>query len=71
MADYKFKTGQSVEMQPNQRMGQKGGSYQIVRPLPADQSGNQYRVKSKSDGHERVAYEVDLHALSSTGLPRP
>jgi hypothetical protein len=71
MADHKFKAGQTVEMQPDQRTGHKGGSYQVVRPLPADTSGNQYRVMSKSDGHERVAYEVDLFPVGTIPPSRP
>ncbi len=68
MTDHKFKTGQAVEMHSNGRTGHKGGSFLVVRPLPADRSGNQYRVKSKSDGHERVAYEAELYTSDTMPL---
>jgi hypothetical protein len=65
MADHKFAAGQAVELHSNFRTGHKGGTFLVVRPLPADNSGNQYRVKSKSDGHERVAYETELSSSES------
>lgn len=62
MTDYKFQAGQAVDMRPRRWAGQRGGSYLVVRPLPSDGGANQYRLKSKSDGHERVAAEAELSA---------
>jgi hypothetical protein len=36
------------------------GDYEIVRLLPAERLGNQYRVRSVADGHERVVPEMQL-----------
>jgi hypothetical protein len=60
MAEYKYKVGQSVELRG--RMGARvpSGLFSVVRPLPPEGRQNQYRLKSKNDGHERVAAESDL-----------
>lgn len=68
MADHKFKAGQSVTvMETNQNGLQRTGyglaprgKFQIVRPLPAEQGQNQYRIKSNLDGHERVVKEHEI-----------
>lgn len=36
------------------------GRYRVVRLLPAESGDNQYRLKSESDGHERVVRESQL-----------
>ena len=68
MAEHKFKTGQMVTISATDRKGsERGGfgktprgTYQIVRPLPAQDGQNQYRIKSNLDGHERVVKEHEL-----------
>jgi hypothetical protein len=47
--------------------GVKGarGVYKIVSQLPADQSGNLYRIRSESEQHDRVVGEAQLsHAAN-------
>ncbi len=60
MTEHKFKAGQSVELRGRAGMRLPQGSFSVVRPLPAEGRENQYRLKSKRDGHERVAAESDL-----------
>jgi hypothetical protein len=61
MAAHKFKTGQQVTVAPNNRSGElRGGTFTVVRPLPEERGVWQYRIKSITDGHERVVLEIDL-----------
>lgn len=58
---HRYKVGSVVRFTPSGLDKQApAGSYQIVRQLPPDGSDNQYRVKSSSDGHERVVRESQL-----------
>jgi hypothetical protein len=59
-ASHKFKAGQTAYVRGHASPQIPGGRYQVVRLLPADAEGNRYRVKSHSDGHERVVREADL-----------
>ena len=61
MATHRFTVGQTVSFSPD--TGQehaKGGLFKIVRLLPEAGNMLQYRVKSETDGHERVAREDQL-----------
>ena len=60
MADHKYQTGQSVEVRNRRGSRFPPGPFSIVRPLPTDGRENQYRLKSKADGHEFVVVESDL-----------
>jgi hypothetical protein len=61
MDTHKFKMGQRVTVAPNNRGGAwRGGTFTVVRPLPEERGVWQYRVKSVTDGHERVVSENDL-----------
>ncbi len=60
MIAYKFTAGQSVELHFPKGSHPAPGPFSVVRPLPFDGRENQYRLKSDSDGHERVAAESDL-----------
>ncbi len=64
MADHKFKAGQSVELRPKMGAWLRAETFSIVRPMPPEGRENQYRLKSKRDGHERVAAERDLALLA-------
>ena len=55
MTTYKFKTGQTVAMVTGPR-----GQFKIVRPLPEERGINLYRIKSATDGHERVVMEGEI-----------
>lgn len=61
MKTHKFAIGQTVRFSPGgQSSAKPGGSYKIVRLLPAEANEHQYRVKSVADGHERVVKESQL-----------
>ncbi len=60
MIEYKFTAGQTVELHFPKGSHQAPGPFSVVRRLPFDGRENQYRLKSNSDGHERVAVESDL-----------
>jgi hypothetical protein len=61
MGSHKFKLGQLVSIIVSRRQGAApGGRFEIVRLLPESAGNNQYRVRSKNDGHERVVTETEL-----------
>lgn len=57
---HKFKVGQTVELVPSMSRRAAGGHYRIVSLRPADGENLQYRIRSKSESHERVVAESDL-----------
>lgn len=57
---HKFKIGQTVDLIPSISRSAAGGHYQIIGLRPADGENPQYRVKSRSESHERVVSESDL-----------
>ncbi len=64
MKSHKFAVGQTVQYSPGYTSySGPGGSYKVVRLLPAEANNNQYRVKSSADGHERVVKESQLSKL--------
>jgi len=68
MADlvHKFKVGQTVDLIPSVFRSAARGAYQIVGLRPAQDGSTQYRIKSKSEAHERVVSESDLIAPGDT-----
>ena len=61
MQQHKFKVGKRVRFTPGAAGGDaRPGFYDIVRLLPAEGSEQQYRIKSVTDGHERVVRESQL-----------
>ena len=60
MASHKFKAGQTVAVAPRRYDPKIGGSFKVVRILPAERGYNQYRVRSVLDGHERVVMEGEI-----------
>jgi hypothetical protein len=60
-----FKAGQRVRLSRTvQNRNAAGGSYEVVRQLPTGDDGErQYRLKSGSENHERVAKESELEEL--------
>jgi hypothetical protein len=61
MATHKFAVGQAVYFSPDRHQEQtKRGRFKIVRLLPEAANTLQYRVKSETDGHERVVREDQL-----------
>jgi hypothetical protein len=61
LSDHKFKIGQSVHYisGPHGR-GTADGVYTITQLLPPEGDDRQYRIKSASEPHERVARESQL-----------
>jgi hypothetical protein len=57
---HKFKVGQTVDLIPSTFRSAARGTYQIVGLRPAEGGNTQYRIKSKSEAHERVVSEGDL-----------
>jgi hypothetical protein len=57
---HKFKAGQTVRIIPGPHMVDARGSFKIVRVLPTEHGINQYRIKSDTDGHERVVTESQV-----------
>lgn len=60
-ATHKFAVGQTVSYSPGALESPDGkGIYRVVRLLPAEGAGNQYRLQSDSGGRERVVCESQL-----------
>jgi hypothetical protein len=57
---HKFKVGQTVDLIPSTFRSAARGHYEIVSLRPPDGDSPQYRIKSKSESHERVVAESDL-----------
>jgi len=57
---HKFKIGQTVDLIPSTFRSAAKGLYEIVSLRPADGDSPRYRVKSRSESHERVVSESDL-----------
>ena len=60
MALHKFKIKQAVEFVAIYHTQKPLGRFEIVRPLPTEHGVLQYRIKSLTDGHERVVRESEL-----------
>jgi hypothetical protein len=57
---HKFKVGQTVDLIHSTFRSAAKGTYQIVSLRPAEGGNTHYRIKSKSEAHERVVAESDL-----------
>ncbi len=57
---HKFRIGQSVDLIPSTFRSAASGHYEIVSLRPAEGGNPQYRVRNKSESHERVVGESDL-----------
>jgi hypothetical protein len=66
---HKFRVGQLVDLTPPRTAAPAAarGAYSILRLLPEEKEGPQYRIKSKHEHHERIAHERDL---TPTGAPK-
>lgn len=61
MAEHKFRAGQRVVLAANFANRNGGGAgYVVTRQLPERGGEFEYRVKSVSEPHERVARESEL-----------
>ncbi len=59
-AAHRFRIGQTVDLIASTSRSAASGRYEIVSLRPTDGGSPQYRVKSKSENHERVVAESDL-----------
>ena len=61
MADHKFRLGQRVTLAESVLRGNAArGAYMIIKRLPERDGEFDYRIKSVSESHERVARESEL-----------
>jgi hypothetical protein len=58
--NHKFKIGQTVDLIPSTFRSAARGEYEIISLRPAEGGNPRYRIKSKSESHERVVSESDL-----------
>ena len=66
MAEHKFAVGHTVQFSPAAG-GEGRGLYTVVRLLPEEGGTPQYRIKSKTDGHERVVRQNQLELCTEQG----
>jgi len=53
-----------VSYWPAKNRGAPQGAYEVVRPMPADESGViTYRIRSVKEDHERVAKEDEIERM--------
>jgi len=57
-----YEIDEVVTFQP---VGQAEQAFTIVRQMPAERGGPQYRLRSNATGQERVAEEAHLKSASS------
>jgi hypothetical protein len=57
---HRFRVGQMVTLVPNRYGANRLGNFKVMFLLPQEHGVNQYRLKSTTDGHERVADENEL-----------
>jgi hypothetical protein len=65
---HKFKIGQAVDLITSTARSAASGRYEIISLRPADGGDPQYRVKSKSESHERVVSESDLVSSATSNF---
>lgn len=58
MRPHKYNIGAFVDFQA--KYSQSAGAFVVVRQLPPDSEGNQYRIENRKDGGLRVAHEGEL-----------
>lgn len=61
MAQHKYKVGDLVTL-ARSVVKLPAGPYEVIRLLPADSPEPTYRIKSKSETHERVVREYEILA---------
>lgn len=61
MGSHKFAVGQTLRFSPGLgEDGRRKGRYKVVRQLPEAGNAFLYRIKSETDGHERVVREDQI-----------
>jgi hypothetical protein len=66
MSSHRYAIGQTVYLTPNRfdRSSARKGRFRVTGLLPESQGDYQYRIKSASDAHERVAPESELQKIT-------
>jgi hypothetical protein len=61
-----YAAGDRVQYNPDFTQDRQSGAglYEIVRSMPIEANGHSYRIKSKTDGHERIAREHQLDKVT-------
>ena len=68
MQKHRFEIGETVEFTAGGSYPPAArGLYKVLRQLPAEGDGYQYRVKNLSDGHERMVREGQLDHPATAG----
>lgn len=57
---HKFKLGQAVQLVGTYIRLKPLGRFEVVRVMPIEHGLHQYRIRSLTDGHERMALEAEL-----------
>jgi hypothetical protein len=60
MPSHKFKIGETVMVRRADSRNVLGGAYEVTKQLPHNGREFEYRIKSASEEHERVALESEL-----------
>jgi hypothetical protein len=60
MPTHKFKVGQRVTVASSGYSRTRSNTFEVVRKLPEERGVFQYRIRSATDGHERVVQESEL-----------
>jgi hypothetical protein len=60
MDAHKFRAGERVTMTSSRARATPKGSFEVVRLMPPERGNYQYRIRSVTDGHERVVLENEL-----------
>jgi hypothetical protein len=61
MSEPKFSLGEKVLYSPDGGQDRKsGGFFEVLRSMPDERAGHSYRIRSVTDGHERIAREYQL-----------
>jgi len=60
MPSHKFQIGETVYVRPAISRNVPGGAYAVTKQLPHNGREFEYRIKSASEGHERVVRESEL-----------
>ena len=68
MQKHRFEIGETVEFTAGGSYPPAArGLYKVLRQLPSEGDGYQYRVKNLADGHERMVREGQLDHPASAG----
>jgi hypothetical protein len=59
MMPHKFQTGDNVEI-VSRRYEKPAGPFVVVRQMPSERGMNQYRIRSTTDGRERMVMENEV-----------